>query len=59
MAKDTEKVEEYPLPEGYEDRTPGFARAFAHAKRHNNSDKAALLFAESWDHEFEYQGEEE
>ncbi len=55
MKKET--VEEYPLPKGYEDATPGFARAFAHAKRHNNSDKAALLYAQTWDHEFEHEEE--
>ena len=44
---------EYPLPAGYENQSVGFARAYEHAKRHGNGDKAALLYAESWQHDFE------
>ena len=56
MAKQTQQQEvQYPLPSGYEDASSGFARAFAHAKEHNNSDKAALRSAESWAHDFEYE----
>ena len=46
---DTQEPEtEYPLPAGYENQSVGFARAYAHAKRHGNEDKASLLYAESW-----------
>ena len=51
---DTQEPEtEYPLPAGYENQSVGFARAYAHAKRHGNEDKASLLYAESWQHDFE------
>jgi hypothetical protein len=41
------------LPKGYEDKGEGFKRAFAHAKEHNNPDKAALQYAEKWQDDFE------
>lgn len=44
---------EFPLPAGYEKESVGFARAYEHAKRHGNEDKASLLYAESWQHDFE------
>jgi hypothetical protein len=56
----TQVVEsEYPLPAGYENQSVGFARAYEHAKRHGNPDKASLLYAESWQHDFEETGESE
>jgi hypothetical protein len=45
--------QEHPLPKGYENESIGFKRAFAHAKRFNNPDKSALLYARDWAHEFE------
>ncbi|HXK40271.1 MAG TPA: hypothetical protein VJ837_05550 [Candidatus Paceibacterota bacterium] len=48
-----EQAEEFPLPAGYEQESAGFARAYAHAKRHGNEDKASLLYADSWKHDFE------
>jgi hypothetical protein len=57
MAKQTQQDLAYPVPEGYEDASPAFARAFAHAKEHNNSDKAALQFAEKWAPDFEFEDE--
>jgi hypothetical protein len=51
---------EYSLPPGHEDASRGFARAFVHAKEHGNPDKAALLFAERFAEDFEYElGDEE
>ena len=47
---------EFELPPGYEDQSVGFKRAFEHAKRHGNGDKAALLYAEAWAHDFEETG---
>jgi hypothetical protein len=41
------------LPKEYENKGEGFKRAFAHAKEHNNPDKAALQYAEKWAHDFE------
>jgi hypothetical protein len=41
------------VPKEYEDASEGFKRAFSHAKEHNNSDKAALQYAEKWQHDFE------
>jgi hypothetical protein len=53
-----EAVTKFPLPEGYEDRSEGFARAYAHARSYSefNSEKVSLLFAERWEHEFEPTG---
>ncbi len=51
--------EEFPLPAGYEKESVGFARAYAHAKRHGNPDKAALLYAQAWAFDFEETGEDD
>jgi hypothetical protein len=48
--------EEWKLPPGYENASVGFRRAFEHAKRHGNEDKASLLYAEAWAHDFEETG---
>lgn len=58
VTKGREQEQEFPLPAGYEQRSPGFARAFEHAKRHGNGDKAALLYADARAHEYEYVEEE-
>jgi hypothetical protein len=55
----TTREEEFELPPGYESRGVGFRRAFEHAKRHGNGDKAALLYAEAWAHDFEETGEDD
>lgn len=43
--------ESFPIPEWYLEEHPelpdGFQFAFDHARRHNNPDKAALLYAEA------------
>jgi len=50
---DTQTPEsEYPLPVGYEAQGVGFARAYAHAKANGNEDKASLLYAQAWQHDF-------
>jgi hypothetical protein len=48
--------EEFELPPSYENVSVGFRRAFEHAKRHGNEDKASLLYAEAWAHDFEETG---
>lgn len=44
---------EFELPPGYENQSVGFARAYDHAKKHGNGDKASLLFAEKHGWTFE------
>ena len=48
--------EEWKLPPGYGTQSTGFRRAFEHAKGHGNEDKASLLYAEAWAHDFEETG---
>jgi hypothetical protein len=52
-SKQVQEQETYALPPGYETRSAGFARAYEHARRNGNGDKASLLFAEAWAHSFE------
>lgn len=47
------REEEWKLPPGYENQSTGFRRAFEHAKGNGNEDKASLLYAEAWAHDFE------
>lgn len=47
------QAEEFELPPGYEGQSVGFARAYAHARKHGNQDKASLLFAEAHGWSFE------
>jgi hypothetical protein len=56
-SKAQEQEKQFPLPRGYEDRSVGFARAFEHAKKNGNNDKASLVYAEAWAHDFEDVGD--
>ena len=57
--EDLDGPQEFPLPAGYEKESVGFARAYAHAKRHGNPDKSALLYAQAWAFDFEETGEDD
>jgi hypothetical protein len=49
---DVAQQDAFPLPPGYENESPGFARAYAYAKGKGNLDKAALQCAEAWQEDF-------
>ena len=53
------EASDFPLPSGHEDKSDGFARAYAHARSHGNGEKAALQFADAWAEDFEYDGSDE
>lgn len=52
-------TEHFPLPAGHEDKSEGFARAYAHAQSKGNGEKASLQYAEAWSDDFDYDASEE
>lgn len=51
-------AEEGVYPEDYEDRPAQWKRAFDHAAKHNNTEKASVLYAEAHERDYE-EGEDD